>query len=138
MHIALNQNKFVLSNLSITINLSKCEKTLCFLCKGKKVPHSSFYEDEWFLYSSTSVYFTPLKSNFVNITLDNYSQVETVNSKAPLFIVASNTVLIEHKSLILRKRLLKLLCQNYSQYIVSLTYGYTFSLLNKFFSLDWE
>ena len=46
MHIALSQKKFVLSNSSITINLSKCEKTLCFLCKGKKVPYNSFYEDK--------------------------------------------------------------------------------------------
>ena len=97
MHIALSQKKFVLSNSSITINLSKCEKTLCFLCKGKKVSYNSFYEDKQFLYSSVSVYFTPLKSDFVNITLNNYSQVETVNSKASLFIAASDTVLIEHK-----------------------------------------
>jgi len=61
------------------------------------VPYNSFYENEWFLYSSASVYFTLLKSDFVNITLDNYSQVETVNLKASLFIVASDTVLIEHK-----------------------------------------
>ena len=36
--IALSQNKFVLSDLPITINLSKCEKTLYFLYKSKKVP----------------------------------------------------------------------------------------------------
>jgi len=41
-----SQNRFILSNLSIVINLSKCKKTLCFLCKDKKAPHSSFYEDE--------------------------------------------------------------------------------------------
>ena len=44
--IALSQNKFVLLNLSIIINLSKYEKILCFLCKSKKAPHSSFYKDE--------------------------------------------------------------------------------------------
>jgi len=26
----------ILPNLSIAVNLSKCRKTLCFLCKGKK------------------------------------------------------------------------------------------------------
>ena len=111
--IALSQSKFILPNLFIAINFSKCKKVLCFLCKGEKVSYSSFYEDEWFLDSSISAHFTLFESNFINITLDNHDQVETVNSKALLFIVASSTVLIEHKSLILRKRLLKLLYQNY-------------------------
>jgi len=44
--IALSQSKFVLSNLSITVNLFKCEKILCFLCIGKKVSYSSFYKNE--------------------------------------------------------------------------------------------
>ena len=44
--MASSPNKFVLSNLSITMNFSKCEKTLCFLCKDKKMPYSSFYKDE--------------------------------------------------------------------------------------------
>ena len=44
--IASSQSKFVLPNLPITINLSKYEKALCFLYKGKKVPYGSFYEDE--------------------------------------------------------------------------------------------
>jgi len=44
--MASSQNRFVLPNLPITVNLSKCEKTLCFLCKGKKVSHGSFYKDE--------------------------------------------------------------------------------------------
>jgi len=35
-YIASNQNKFILSNLPITVNLSKCEKVLCFLYKSKK------------------------------------------------------------------------------------------------------
>ena len=68
-----------------------------FFCKDKKVPHGSFYEDEQFLDSSTSVYLTLFESNFVDITLDNYSQVKTTNSKALLFIVASSTVLIEYE-----------------------------------------
>ena len=81
----------------ITVNLSKCEKLLCFLYKGKKVPHSSFYEGKCFLDSSVSIYFTLFESNFVDMTLGNYSQVETANSKVLLFIVTSGTVLIEHE-----------------------------------------
>ena len=72
-YMASSQSKFVLPNSLIVVNLSKCEKALCFLCKGKKVPHSSFYEDEWFLDSSTSVHFTPFESDFVDMTLGNYS-----------------------------------------------------------------
>jgi len=52
--MASSQSKFVLSSLPTTVNLSKYEKALCFLCKGKKVPYSSFYEDEWFLHSGAS------------------------------------------------------------------------------------
>ena len=65
---------------------------------------------EWFLYSSTSAHFILFESNFVNMTLSNYGQVETTKSKAPLFMVTSGIVL---KSLILRKRSPKLLYQNY-------------------------
>jgi len=95
--MALSQNRFVLPDLPITINLSKYEKTLCSLCKGKKASHSSFYEDKWFLNSSVSAHFTSFESNFVNMTLSNYGWVETANLKAPLFIVASSTILIEHE-----------------------------------------
>jgi len=95
--MASSQNIFVLPDSPIAVNLSKCEKALCSLCKGKKVPHSSFYEDKWFLDSSASTHFTPLESDFVNMTLGNYSQVETTNLKALLFIVAFGTVLIEHE-----------------------------------------
>ena len=97
VYIAFNQSKFVLSDLSIIVNLSKCKKILYLLYKSKKASHGSFYEDEWFLDLSVSTHFTPFKSDFVNITLGNYSQVETTNSKVLLFIVASNTVLIEHE-----------------------------------------
>ena len=93
----MSQNKFVLPDLSIVINLSKCQKTLCFLYKGKKASYNNFYEDEWFLDSGAFTYFTLFKFDFVDMTLDNYSQVETANSKAPLYIVAFNTVLIEYK-----------------------------------------
>jgi len=96
-YMASNQNKFILSDLSITVNLSKCEKALCFLYKSKKAPHCSFYKDEWFLDSGVFVYFTSFESNFVNVTLGNYGRVETTNSKAPLFIVTFSTVLIEHE-----------------------------------------
>ena len=95
--IASSQNIFVLPNSSIVVNLSKYEKALCSLYKGKKVPHSSFYEDEWFLNFGTSAHFTLFESDFVNMTLGNYGWVETANSKASLFIVASGTVLIEHE-----------------------------------------
>ena len=44
--IALSQNKFILPNLSIAMNLSKYKKVLCFLYKSKKVSYGSFYEDE--------------------------------------------------------------------------------------------
>jgi len=44
--MALSQKRFVLPDLHIAVNLSRCEKALCFLYKGKKVPHGSFYEDE--------------------------------------------------------------------------------------------
>ena len=53
--------------------------------------------------SNTSTHFTLFESDFVNITLGNYSQVETTNLKAPLFIVASSTVVIEHKIFDLQK-----------------------------------
>ena len=54
VYMALNQNKFVLPNLSIIVNLFKCEKALCLSYKDKKAPHGSFYKDEWFLDSSVS------------------------------------------------------------------------------------
>ena len=95
--IALIQNRFVLPDLPIAVNLSKYKKALCFLYKNKKAPYNSFYEDKWFLNSGTSTYFISFESDFVDITLDNYSWVEPANSKAPLFIVAFGTILIEHE-----------------------------------------
>ena len=95
--MALSQNKFVLPDLPIAVNLSKYKKTLCFLCKDKKAPYGSFYEDKWFLNSGAFTYFISFESDFVDITLGNYSWVESANSKAPLFIVAFGTVLIEHE-----------------------------------------
>jgi len=47
--------------------------------------------------SGTSAHFTLFEFDFVNMTLGNYGQVETANSKILLFIVASSTVLIEHE-----------------------------------------
>jgi len=76
--MASSQNRFVLLDSSIAVNLSKCEKTLCSLYKSKKASHGSFYEDKWFLNSGASTHFTSFESNFVNITLSNYSQVETI------------------------------------------------------------
>jgi len=79
------------------MNLPKCEKTLCFFCKIKKASYGSFYKDKWFLNSGISIYFTLFESDFVNMTLDNYSQVKTLNSKVLLFIVAFGAVLIKHE-----------------------------------------
>jgi len=67
-NIASNQSKFVLPNLLITVNLSKHEKALYLLCKDKKAFYGSFYN--W---------------------------VKTANSKVFLFIVVSDTILIEYK-----------------------------------------
>jgi len=78
-----------------------------FLCKDKKAPYGSFYEDEWFLNSSISAHFIPFESDFVDMTLGNYSWVETANSKASLFIVASGTVLIKHEIFDLAKETTK-------------------------------
>ena len=47
--------------------------------------------------SSNFVHFIFFESDFVNMTLGNYSWVETANSKVLLFIVTSGTVLIEHE-----------------------------------------
>jgi len=101
--MASSQNVFVLTDSSIVVNLSKYEKVLCSLCKGKKVFHGSFYEDEWFLDSGASTHSTLFKSNFVNITLGNYSQIKTTNLKTLLFMVASSTILIEHEIFDLKK-----------------------------------
>ena len=45
---------------------------------------------------NASTHFTSFKSDFVDVTLSNHGQVKIANSKTLLFIVASNTVLIEH------------------------------------------
>ena len=73
VYMASSQNGFVLSDLPIAVNLSKCEKALWSLCKSKKAPYSSFYKDEWFLDSGASAHFTSFESDFVNMTLDNYN-----------------------------------------------------------------
>ena len=99
--------------MPIAVNLSKCEKALCFLCKDKKTPNESFYKDEWFLYSDVSTHFTLFESDFINMTLGNYGWVDTANSKALLFMVNSSIILIKHEIFSPKKGLLKLLCQNY-------------------------
>jgi len=71
--MALSQNRFVLSNSPIAMNLPKYEKILCFFCKIKKTSYDSFYKDK------------------------NYSQIKTINSKVLLFIVVSNAVLIKYE-----------------------------------------
>ena len=71
--MALSQNKFVLSNLPLAMNLSKYKKALYFLYKSKKVLYNSFYKNESFLDSGVSIYFTLFESDFVSMTLGNYS-----------------------------------------------------------------
>jgi len=90
-------NKFVLPASPITENLQRCNRALCTTCKGKEASYGCFYNDEWFLDSGISAHFTPFESDFVSITQGNYGRIETVNSKAPLFMVAVGTVLIEHE-----------------------------------------
>ena len=87
-------NKFVLPASPIAENLQRCDKALCTTCKGKETSYGHSYNDEWFLDSSASA---PFKSDFVSMTQGNYGHVETANSKAPLFMVAVGTVLIEHE-----------------------------------------
>ena len=70
--MASSQNRFVLSDLSITIDFSEYKKMLCFLYKGKKAFYGSFYENEWFLDFSASAHFTLFESDFVDMTLGNY------------------------------------------------------------------
>ena len=81
VYMAPSQNRFVLPNLPIAVNLSKYEKTLCF--------------------------FTLFESDFVNMTLGDYSWVKIANSKTLLFIVASGIILIEHKILDSKKETTK-------------------------------
>ena len=59
--------------------------------------YGSFYKNKWFLNSGASTHFTLFKSDFIDMTPDNYDWVETTNSKALLFIVAYSTVLVEHE-----------------------------------------
>ena len=73
--------------------------------KSKKAPHNNFYEDEWFLDSGAFIYFTLFKFDFVDMTPDNYGQIETANSKASLYMIAFNTVLIEYKIYILNMKM---------------------------------
>ena len=77
------------------------------MCKSKKALYSSFYEDELFLDFGISAYFTLFEFDFINITLDNYSQIKTENSKVLLFMVVFNTVLIKHKVFNSEKRTTK-------------------------------
>ena len=95
--MARYDNKFVLPASSIAENLQRCDRALCTICKGKEALYGRSYNDKQFLNSGTSAYFTPFESDFVSMTQGNYGRVETANSKAPLFIIAVGTVLIEHE-----------------------------------------
>jgi len=97
-------NKFVLPASPIAENLQRCDRALCTTCKGKEVPYSCSYNNEWFLDFGASAHFTPFESDFVFMTQGNYGHVETANSKAPLFMVAVGTVLIEHEIIDLKDR----------------------------------
>jgi len=87
----------VLPASPIAENLQRCDRALCTTYKGKKAPYGHFYNDEWFLDSGASVHFTPFESDFVSMTQGNYGHIETANSKASLFMVAIETVLIKHE-----------------------------------------
>jgi len=90
-------NKFVLPASPIAENLQRCNKALCTTCKGKEAPYDCSYNNEWFLDSGASVYFTSFESDFVFMTQGNYGRIETANSKVPLFMIAVGTVFIEHE-----------------------------------------
>ena len=53
VYIASSQNRFILSDLPIAINLSKCEKVLCFYVKVKKYLIVAFMKmnNPWILVS---------------------------------------------------------------------------------------
>jgi len=87
----------VLPALPIAENLQRCDGALCTICKGKEVLYGCSYNNEWFLDSGASAYFTPFESDFVSMTQENYGCIETANSKVLLFMVAVGTVLIEHE-----------------------------------------
>jgi len=87
----------VLPALPIAENLQRCDRTLCTTYKGKEVPYDCSYNDKWFLDSGAFAHFTPFESDFVSMTQGNYGRIEIVNSKASLFMVAVETVLIEHE-----------------------------------------
>ena len=65
----------------IAENLQRYDKALCTICKGKEAPYGCSYNDEWFLDSGASAYFTSFESDFVSITQENYDRIETANSK---------------------------------------------------------
>ena len=71
--IAWCDNKFVLPASPIAENLQRYDRALYITCKGKEVPHSCSYNDEWFLDSGASAHFTLFKSDFVSMTQENYS-----------------------------------------------------------------
>jgi len=66
--IAQCNNKFVLPVLPIAENLQRCDRALCTICKGKEALYGCSYNDEWFLDSSTSAYFTSFEFDFVSMT----------------------------------------------------------------------
>ena len=70
--------------------------------------------------SGAFAHFTPFESDFVSITQGNYGHIETANFKAPLFMVAVGTVLIEHEIIDPKKGQPEMLSLNYGQCTVFL------------------
>jgi len=69
------------------------------------------------------------ESDFVDITLINYSQIETANLKVLLFMVVSGTVLIEHKIFDSEKETTKIaILQLWPVYYISSIQIYLFSI----------
>ena len=58
----------MLFTLPIAKNLQRYDRALCTTCKGKEVPHSHSYNDEWLLDTGASAHFTPFESDFVSMT----------------------------------------------------------------------
>jgi len=87
----------VLPASPIAENLQRCNRALCTIYKRKEALYGCSYNDKWFLNSGASAHFTSFEFDFVSMTQGNYGCIETANSKAPLFMVAVRTVLIEHE-----------------------------------------
>ena len=104
-------NTIAYANVIVIIQNIVVSKEINYTCialsqfKSKKAPHNNFYENKWFLDPGASIYFILFKFDFVDMTPDNYGQIETANSKASLYMIAFNSVLIEYKIYILNMQM---------------------------------